>query len=425
MKSNLFFIFFFIQSYLSADSISEVISKRGIYKHRADIMAEPEDGNDAILKITTDHVFLDLQGYCLTQQPGNVTPGLVGIEIGPNVEDIVIKNGTILQLTGPGIRICDGAKAIRLENFVIDGCHAGGILVEGLTTGTGVEKISIENCIIFSCTGANGGPAQGISINSTNNFRIKGCSCLENDAQMTSSGFGCVIESSKIGKIVNCTMQNIGGDFLAAGCYISSSSSIFIDNCFAMHTTGRSFLAGSFAAGFYVQNSDNIIVTKCQSLENISLEQSSYGFNFTEGTGNILRECIAESNCGSSLAAGIQFAAEKGSIIESCLSSLNKTSDSGTAYGIYLAGTANDHCYIAENKAIGNRGVFSSRGIEDSRALSSSFFHKNRAFDNGTNYVVNYPAGITLPLVTGSLTSSVPGLPVLQAGELENIDINS
>ena len=93
-------------------------------------------------------------------------------------------------------------------------------------------------------------------------------------------------------------------------------------------------------------------------------------------------------------------------------------------YGIYLEGLLNDKCHVSKNSIVGNNGSTTSRGIEDERNPSTNNIVRNSAFNNGTNYVVNYPTGITLPTLDGSLTDSLVGLPSLTAGELDNIDVN-
>ncbi|MGE4169017.1 MAG: right-handed parallel beta-helix repeat-containing protein [Candidatus Babeliales bacterium] len=422
-KNILVLIVCFIVQHANANSIANVINKRGFYKYSADFIAQPTDPSDAIIKIQSSHVVLDLQGYCMVQDSSNTVTGLTGIEIGPNVEDVIIKNGSVLQLSGFGVKVLDGSNAVQIENFIIDGCQAGGIFIDGLVSGTGVEKFLLKNSLIFSCTGAQGSPALGVHIKGAHNVRVENCSFLENDALTTSSGYGCFIEQCSTGKIIDCTMQNMGGNELVAGCYVLSSTNIFLDNCFAMHNRAYSTASNAFSAGFYIQYSDNIICNDCQSLQNNSA-QSAFGFNVESGTGNIFRNCIAESNSGATGAAGFQFTTQSSSVIEDCLSNLNNTTSSGMAYGIHLFGSANDHCYIAHNNLVGNNGVSASRGIEDDAASSTSFFQKNNCFNNGTNYAVSYPASITLPLVIGSLSSASPGLPTLQAGELENVDVN-
>ncbi|MEX0940430.1 MAG: right-handed parallel beta-helix repeat-containing protein [Candidatus Babeliales bacterium] len=423
-KFLVIFIFFNCYSWLSAMSIADRITSPGVYRYRSNIFANPTIVNDTIISIEVSRVILDLAGYTLDQASSNMIGGLTGITIQSNIEDVEIINGAVIGLTGNGIQVGDGCRNIRIKNITVDSCDAGGILFDGSSSGTGIDKISIEQVTILSCTGANSNPAFGIKLEQSQNFQIKNSILCQNDANTIASGYGVWITSSTFGSVEGCIARENGGNEIGAGFFIETSDNVVLQNSRAFHTIARSANASSLSAGFRSLQSNSILFEENQSIQNTHLQQKALGFSAQSSSSNIFKRCIAQMNTGATEAAGFEIVAEDNPSITQSVSSGNQTTSSGTAYGIHFLGSLNNNGYIIENDIMNNIGVSSSFGIVDDRNPSTTLFIRNRAFNNGTNYSITYPIGITLPTIIGSLSNSVIALPSLSAGDLDNLDLS-
>ncbi len=408
---------------IDAASISDVIDKPGIYKYRATVIAQPTDPNDAIITIASSNVVFDMDGYLLMQHPLVTTTGLTGILVKENLTNIAIRNGRVDNVTGYGIKISDGCKKIKVSDMVISNCDEGGILLDGKQSGTGVDSFLMESSIILSCTGFNGSPAFGFKAVHSMAIGVYDCFFNDNDAVTTSSGYGAYLDSCACAQFIRCCSTDNGGDWLGAGFAASKSINLCFQNCLVLHNLARNSSADSLAAGFYFDECKKVVCLGGKCIETVNENGKSVGFFTQTGTANLFQNCIAEASIGGSLAAGFHFNRENASVIIGG-KVIGNEATSGAGYGIYLEGSSNDKCHISKNSIIGNKGSTISRGIEDERNPSTSNIVRNSAFNNGTNYVVNYSTGITLPTLDGSLTDSLIGLPSLTAGELDNIDVN-
>ena len=157
-----------------------------------------------------------------------------------------------------------------------------------------------------------------------------------------------------------------------------------------------------------------------KSTGNTSAGQAA-GYWLSNGSCNSLNDCLADDNSGYTWCAGLVLENENQSIIHNSRTQGN-LSLTGTAYSIYLLGNNNNACNIYKNQINNTTGALASFGIVDERTPSTSSVIKNQAFNNGTNYVVTYTTGVTLPVVSGKITGA-PGLPSGASGLLDNIDI--
>lgn len=418
-----FFLIAFAYNVVQAASISDVIDKPGIYKYRATVIAQPTEPNDAIITIASSNVVFDMDGYLLMQHPLVTTTGVTGILIKEGLTNVAIRNGRIDNLTGCGIKVSDGCHKIKVDNMIVSNCDSGGILLDGLASGTGIDSFLMKDSILISSTGFDGNPAFGLKATNAMALGIYDCFFNDNDAVTTSSGYGVWLDSCACAQFIRCVFTDNGGDAFGVGCYISKSMNVCLQNCLALHNIARS--ADSVAAGYYFDECKKVVCLSCKCIETVNQVGESVGFFTQTGTANLFQNCISEANDGGSLAAGFHLKGETESSIINCKTIDNEAVDvSGAGYGIYLEGSLNDKCHISKNNIIGNKGGATSRGIEDERNPSTSNVVRNSAFNNGTNYIVNYPTGITLPTLDGSLTDSLIGLPSLSAGELDNININ-
>jgi hypothetical protein len=422
MKYKIFLCLFILFFCKEIRSSLQTISTPGTYSAGFDFNIEDFISDGIVIHITTSNVVIDFSNSRVSQAVGNQTL-LNGIVIDENLENIQIKNGRIEQLTGMGIKIGDGCKNISIENMHITGCNAGGILFDGIISGTGITQTVISQCVITSCTGSNGGEAFGLKAVNALNMLVSNCVFNSNDALSTSSGCGARIENSQFLQIINSSAKSNGGDSFGAGFCLLNSKDIVIRECSAIHNKAISSAVGSLVAGFYLLGNNNAVLNDCESIENVNEGREAAGFYAQGGSAEIFEECYAEVNQGATQASGFLFSGETFSAIINCRILMNNTTTSGTGYGIFFSGTTNDRCYASENRVIGNSGVAGGIGIRDQRVPSTSLFLKNYAFDNGTNFLISYPLTIVLPTITGSLSNAVTALPSLVSGDLDNIDV--
>lgn len=430
MKSNLIYLSLLmllaiIHPHMQGMSIATIINIPGEYEFGNDIYVAPEIADDAIVIITVSNVSLNLENIILSQV--NNVPGLVGILVLPGLQNIQIIGGNFLGLTGNAIIIGDGCTNVSLSSIYSDECNAGGILLDGSITGTGIIGAVINNCTVVSSTGVNGTPAYGIQINAGQTIGVTNCICNANDAGITSSGYGFMVNSSSNCAFDNCSASSNGGDAQVAGIYISQSDNCQVNNFYSFENIARGFSPTSTVFGIFLDQCNKTIIDSCKSIENVNIGLSgdgvAIGIGSSSGTNNMFSQCLSQTNTGGSLSAGFFLTNETQSSIYKCGANENLAT-TGTAYGIYLAGTNNNQCYLRKNFINNNSGAVNDFGIADESTASTNVVISNYAFNNGTNFSVTYPLSIVLPVTTASLSTAVPGIPEHTAGILDNVSIN-
>ncbi len=399
------------------------ISKSGTYFFRGHVIGNPTGPNEAGIEVVVDNVEIDFGGYAVFQMPGNTQPGFKGVKVNDNITQVSIKNGVVQNVTGEGIYIQDGCKNIHIEEMLVKNCDNGGIYLDGLNTGTGIRNCIIEDCVILSCTGYGGNPARGLYMESASNVIVRDCFFNDNDAQLTGSGFGIQCVNCSLCKFKNCTLASNGGNEHGCGIVLESCQDCVLEGCSSGQTIARGASVDSEAVGMCFENCMNILAIGCKSVNNVHSQNRAVGFCCEDSSGIVFEDCLAEGQQGDAEAIGFEFYNSSGSSMSHCSSKLNKTLTSGSAYGILLSGTSNSNCSIFENSIEHNQGIGSSFGIVDQLNPSTSLFARNQAFNNGTNYSITYPVGISLPVIQASLSNTLIGLPTLVSGSLDNLDI--
>jgi hypothetical protein len=399
------------------------ITRSGTYFFRGHIIGNPTGPDEAGIEVTVDNVVIDFGGYAVFQMPGNTQPGFKGIKVNDNITQVSIKNGVIQDVTGEGILIEDGCKNIHIDDMLVKNCDNGGICLDGLNAGMGIKNCIIKNCYVLSCTGYDGSPARGLYMSEAANVVITDCVFNDNDAQLTGSGFGIELVNCSVCKLQDCIIASNGGYHHGCGVLLDGCADCVIENCEVGQTIARSSSVDSEACGFCIEGSSNIVIVDCKSVDNLHTQNKAVGFCCANSVGIVFQDCLAEGQKGDAAAVGFEFEGSVCSSISQCSSKLNKTITSGSAYGILLTGTNNGKCSFFENSIEHNRGIDDSFGVIDERNPSTSLFSRNQAFNNGTNYDITYPVGISLPVIQASLTNSMIGLPTLVAGSLDNLDI--
>lgn len=387
---------------------------------------------DAIVIGTNDHdIVIDLGGNTLLGN-GSVDTAIDGITIANNVENIVIKNGSIRNFSGDGITVGANCKNIHLENLHITDCMRNSINFLGNASDTPIIGCTIKNCIISDGdgsfgTGLDGAPVginlafcEGIIVEDTHIVAMKASETTENS-------YGCLITSCTDVKMKNVlsgihagadvhgfsVVSSVGVRFdgcEATGCYsfkttgtgaagfiFNTSKSCIMNDCLS---SGHEGLHESY--GVYINACTGIIMNHCAAIGNtVSLSSAANskcaGFFSAGGVGNVWRDCVSSGNKGAAVATSIVsgFELTKGeyqSSLINCIAEGNgDTLVEAKAYGFFL----NDYalardissCQINNCQAIGNCSVTASGaiGFYDNRATTKNMFVDNFAYGNNAN----------------------------------------
>lgn len=386
-------------NYLSAQSICNVINSPGLISPGGDVVFDPDVANDSGYCIESSDVILDFGGFNISQDSGDPMAGFTGITVSPGLSNVTIRNGTIQGMTGMAIVIGEGCNNILIENITVIDCNAAGILFNGSSESI-IEDGIIDNCLIYSCTGANGNPAYGLRLIYCDDITVQNCSFQRNDAASTNSGYGCSIEWCTTCNLFNCTADANGGLNLGVGYNVYNCQWCIVQNCNAMNTIARGTDPAA-AVGFLIDTSDYTTVTDCICKHSNNTVAQAYGFEARNGTSNLFNNCEGNQSVGSTVAAGFYFnSTENASSILNCQSRINNGGSAGTGYGILLDTAQN--CDIFNNYLINNTGLMGF-GLEDTVVNTSNLIARNITFNNTTQgYSVSRTVG-TFPSVTASL----------------------
>ena len=413
----LIFLFLFIPKQLIGVSITFLIDTPGLYQLGADSIANPTDANDAIITVSADNVFLNLNGHLLAQQLGNTISGLTGVRVLPNFKRVIIENGNIGDLTGVGVEIDEGNELICLENMRIFECQGGGVSCNGLAINP-INTVQMLNSVINSCTGIGGNPAIGFFAQNTRTIFFEESEIIKNDAVLTSSGYGCLLQSCTGISVKNCILSANGGFAEGIGLAIENSDNIAIRGSFFNLNLGRSSAAAALAAGVVLDNCANIRLEGCEMSLNVNPSARSFGLCVMNSADTFVLDCLIEGNKGGSSATGIGLQDTLRSQING---NVIRCHEATQVYGIHLIGT-NTGANVLNNSLSSGIGA-TTYGIADEVNPSLSAFTGNRVFDFITSYSVPYPSGITLPVIEGSLSDPVTGLATGVGGLLDNVSI--
>lgn len=404
---------------LHGASISNVFSDSGYFEFGTGSIINATDPNDSVITISASNMVLDLNGHTFGQDPASTVTGFNIIRILPNVSNIIIRNGKLTNCTGAGILIGDGCRQIRIENMPeISGCQAGGIVLDGIFTGSWVAGVFIKQCTIASCTGAQGGPAVGISINATQGCVVDDCIVQACDGLLTTSGYGAQITDSLDIEFVHCTLYGNAGYAMGAGAYVSTSTHCYFCKSYFAKNSARAVSPSTVAAGVIFNHCSQCHLEQCEILGGAS-GGVVYGVKTLNCSGNLVLLSVIEDQSGAYGVAGIQYENETDSHVAQ--NTIRNNNTTGTAYGIRLKGACSS-CYLDQNNIMANEGVM-SYGIIDESNPSSSAIIANRVFNHATNFSVTYTSTITLPVLNASLSNSAIGIPSGVGGILDNISI--
>jgi Right handed beta helix region len=401
----------------NAASIAQIINSPGYYQF-GNIEATPTDANDYVISVETNDVIIDFQGAVISQQAGNTVSGLSGVRLAPNVSNVCIKNIAIRGLTGKGVLVEEGCSDVMVENLTINGCDAGGIVFIG-TTADHIQRGMIDNCLISSCTGENGGTAYGCRLIECDNVTVQNSTFLNNDGSTLASGFGLSLEWCSACKVLNCQANDNGGNTLAVGINIYQSKWTLVSDCKVLNTIGRASGSEDRAVGVLLDQSTDNAVLNSITYHNHNLVSKGYGFESRDGSGNVFKKCFAENNVGGTSAAGFALRSnENRTSVFKCESRRNDGGASGVGYGILLESGQN--CDVLFNRVLDNTGA-TGVGLKDTVVDTTNLIAGNVSFANTTTAFDVQTTGNPLPVLSASTNDFSA---VQNVSNYMNIDFN-
>ena len=360
------------------------------------------DDEYAAIYITADNVTLDLNGYSIVTKSYKATPtdyttrGCDAIMVAPGVKNVTIKNGSIGFTTGYGIHVAasavDGETAnVTIADMTIMNCPYAGILVgravgddpsdQTVNTGAEVFGVVIDNVTVSHCQGtglsgpndalvfAGSGRAVGIILDNVVQAHLKNVSSCNNHVDTTDE-----------------TKTTIG-DF-AAGLWIQDSENIEVSNSIFSNNKGP------FAYGMNIVSSSNVSVIDSKMLRNA----------------HSIPTGLTASN--KSIVAGASLSGSTLCAFENCQA--NKNSLDGiiaeNAAGFYLEGRIDSpssnntfsRCLAAENvggstiTTISFGAGFLSVGLAEARNTGNRFLGCSARGNTVGDRDTGYAAGIAL-----------------------------
>ncbi len=259
------------------------------------------------ITITASDVELDLNGFTITGPGTSTGAGDDGIFV-DGATNVVIKNGTIEQIDGIGIRI-NNSTSIFLDDIL---CRSNA--VDGFNvTVTGNRHCSIANCR------SEGNDAEGFFDAGGSTISYKNCTAFNNG----SDGFDLTANNHLM---EDCTSNENTGLGLS-----STGTAMDVINCHFDENT---------AGGLLITNMSDFCIQDCTFNRN-----SSTGLLFTTASdGSVVRCCIIGNG-----SHGVRIAGTSDTI-SVCKNSIINNTDKGITLDI----STTQSCQINENKVVGN-----------------------------------------------------------------------
>jgi hypothetical protein len=422
--------FFFGSAHADTINTTIIINTPGEYTLGNSIEFDPETSNVPLFSITTNDVKLNLNGHIINQKSTNTQPGIDAISVSTGLRNVAITNGNIKTFSGNGIRVLDACQGLNINNLNIISCHASGIYLDG--TATGINMCRIQLCNIATCTGAGGNAAYGLRMTKVTNMGALNLSVGYSNAALVAAGYGVYMENCVECYFLVGTTYNCGGIGCSAGYAAVGCDTCTFEQVTSHNHTANDLVGTRTVAGYFLESSTNITFDLCHASQNTSLlsvGSSAFGILAQNGNNNVIRNVVAQANRAGGQAAGIKLVNESKALITDSICKKNETTATTFAHGLLLSGTANDLCQVKNNSLLNNLGIGSTGfGIKDERTNSTSSFIGNYAFSNGTNYSISYNNGVTLPVITMSLSDPIIAVQSSTSGllsPLANISVNA
>ncbi|MBI2775535.1 hypothetical protein HYX58_06000 [Candidatus Dependentiae bacterium] len=458
MKINLFKLSFIALLCATAPKICSTqltITRPGFYQLGEDFLVSPTANGDAVIRVASSDVTIDFNGHFISQL--NTTQNIAGVFINPALNDIVIQNGLIQNISGTGIVVTASDMRIEIINMTFTNCSAAALVADG-TSGT-INNLEIRSCIMSGCC-SNGTDRNVVLLSRCNRSRMLDC-VLDNTVN-TLIGINTQTTQFAMLSLASCSMctfkniwiqNNFFRAFGATGqipnvSLIQESGDnncefdfVLIRNnqCFNTGTLGANNRFNGFAApsvcdsnryvncqivsnvmansqsqdmnGFFGiwTNSifDRCFIVSCSATNNLGLN----GLRTINGSNaNVFNGCCAIGNSSFPITGATDGfnCPDTNSLFKSCIAAYN-TSSVNTSLGFNLPQTP-AHVVLYENIAHRNQGPTNAGSIGFSfSGTRASLVTRNIAYNNGTiaaNQFVNVNSGSQIQ-ITSDLIQTV------------------
>lgn len=435
------------------------ITQPGTYSIGGSIAYDPGVTiNDAIIKISSNDVLLDLSSFKLSQS--GATAGLKGITVDAGLDNITIQNGIIFGLTGTGIAINAGCRNITIRNMKVDTLLAEAIFVDqnsqilnlqdisifkcsprslflGGSSGNMIQQATLDNILLYNCNFDGGG--QGIGLDYVHDAIIKNSS-VTNSGNLSTTFTAFAFRNCYSCNCFNDSVLSCSGSIHISYDVVSSTSCLF-KNCISRNNkaTVRSVLGFAISFGSSLNILQDCIVADNQAtttvicyrirddaqknelhrcLASSNVGQFVFGYNLakenaTFNRDNSLFACTAMNNLATGFVNGdcIGFSIQGSDFgyMHSCVAAFN-SAPQGSAVGLQFAlGTGGSNWYIQDCKFVRNIGSAdaTSFGIRIQTG-TTNWFINNIAFNNGVtanNQLNGLNAGATTNKTTSNTTT--------------------
>ena len=350
------------------------ISYSNFDKNRANGTSEAKGGSISIKGKSGDSII----GCNFTDSSSGSSGGSIHWLAGG--EGGLIQNCTFINSSTDGIKVNGQGHggAIIWEantNGVVDNCtfinceakgtKNGGAIYMGTASSSATNPV-ISNCTIINCSNGERGVINIYGINAT----LYNITFVNMSKVATSDKGFHAIEFEKLttGRVVNCTFENIGGDYDGGAIKVDSGSDIVIaNNTFINVSTKRN------GGAFY-----SVSVSGQQVFEN-----------------NTFINCSSNSNGGAAYFNNNVTSFKNNTFINNSLSTTNGRG--GAVYLLAEGSVIENSTFINNSGAVQGGAVFSSKAI----TINSSYFESNLAnegtsnvqggavFTDGGNIIVN------------------------------------
>jgi hypothetical protein len=397
-KKGIFFLIVIqCASFMQAAVIT--ITQPGFYNFGQDIVFTPGAPNESAIEIKTSNVILDFNEHLVLQNPFVPFPGINGITIDPNLQNIKIRNGTVALVTGTGIAVGEGVTGILLENMVVSLCATRGIEFMG-TAGNPIERGGLNNITVVDCCQGPVGDfgillqhVKGIKVDNII-FDVNGSS----NNNVSVFRFNSVSAGS-FSNIING--RNIGNTQLRVFDFTELKDCLF-ERCFVGGNCAFGMDAEVIAFDFRIDGSSrNNIFRDCISFSNSAtvLGGSMIGFGVRKGNDdNNFFDCTVVDNSAHRDCIGFLFENIRANLaLQSVIS--NNVSEVGMSMGCFVSSCTDlniSDATINEEISLSSTAI----GVEVINSFECFFkgntVRKSQGLSNATSYGFRKaPAGST------------------------------
>lgn len=341
------------------------------------------------------------------------------------IRNVVIDNCVVSNITGKATvdavgLLIHAAANVYVSDSVFGRCKSAADDAYGVRVQGGCKNINFQNC---DASGNQGDSAAGFAFLGTD--IAEGCSLINCTANNNHGNESSALGYSYGFAFTSAISDNNAGAISARGFYLES--------CTAMSNKGAASSHGFYfgnAEYFHIMECKALGNTVLSGSTATHATDGAHGFSCYKGAGHIFENCLAVGNISNQDTNGIItagfFAQETNNVIfKECQANNNQVTGHTVSEGagFYLDGATNSciNTLIRNCKASNHRGLATGYGFYDGSLTSTTFIADCTAFGNTVNYLINPAVGAVhtdAPQKVGTL-ANVQQLPLL------NLDITS